>query len=249
MPPYTKNIYALLFATCLAASPAEFEAVSVKPSTSTQHGVWTDGSPGRLRMMSLSLAELVAQAYDVKDYQVAGPGWIKNTRYDVMAKVPDAAAELPGKQRWEQIRAMEQTMLADRFKLAFHGETRDLQAYELVVGKNGARIHELGPNPGDNVMLDWKSQSHFSAKRMPMSQLVEILISLFEGPVLDRTGIKGVFDITLDWAPEKVAAANPEETRPSLAAAVQEQLGLKLEARRSPIEVLVVDHAEPASGN
>jgi uncharacterized protein (TIGR03435 family) len=119
--------------------------------------------------------------------------------------------------------------------------------YGLVVAKTGSKIRELGPNPGDNVVAEVR-QGHLSAKQMPMSQLVEILGSQLDRPVLDRTGIRGVFDVTLDWAPE-----NPQstalETKPSLPVALQEQLGLKLETQKGRVEVLVVDHAEKASEN
>jgi uncharacterized protein (TIGR03435 family) len=142
---------------------------------------------------------------------------------------------------------MGQTMLADRFKLEFHRETRDLTAYELVVGKGGTKLRELGPNPGENVRVQWKHGTEFSAKQMPMSQLVEILTQVSHSPVVDRTGITGIFDITLEWAPESAAVA--DDSRPSLQAAVQEQLGLKLEGKKLPMEVLVVDRAERASEN
>jgi uncharacterized protein (TIGR03435 family) len=149
---------------------------------------------------------------------------------------------------------MTQTLLADRFKLTLHPATTEMSVYRLVIGKAGSKIKELGPNPGDNVFVK-RQPGHLSAEQMPMSQLTGILRGELKRPVLDATGIEGVFDITLDWAPESTATeraanqADAPDSRPSLFTAIEEQLGLKLEAGKSPIEVLVVDHAERASEN
>lgn len=143
---------------------------------------------------------------------------------------------------------MSHALLTDRFKLKLHRDTKDFAVYRLVVGKSGSKINELGPNPGDNVVVD-RRPGHLSAEQMPMSQLANILKRQLGRPVLDMTGIKGVIDVKLDRAPDSRATA-PEDAPdgwPSLFTAVQEQPGLKLEAGKSSIETLVVDHAERAS--
>lgn len=239
------------FAQSTAAAP-EFEVASVKPSQSTKQGVWTDGSPGRIRMLNMSLKDLITFAYKVKDYQVSGPAWIDSDRYDVFATLPSDAAKLPDKERWKQTLAMSRTLLESRFHLTTHRETKEMPVYGLVVDKNGAKIRELGPNPGDNVNIRIIRGS-LSAERMPMSQLISILNGQLDRPVVDLTGIKGVFDIKLEWTPEtndsQTATSGEPERKPSLPVALQEQLGLKLEGRKSPVEILVVDHAEKASEN
>jgi uncharacterized protein (TIGR03435 family) len=239
---------------------SEFEVVSIKLSApGGDHGVWTDG-PSRVRMLGMPLKQLIGFAYDVEGYRVSAQGSIPSEPYDVMAKVPDDAAKLPWESRWRQIHVMTQALLASRFKLTFHRAPTEMSVYSLMIGKGGSKIREVGPNPGDNVVVD-RRPGHLSAQQMPMSQLVEILRGELRRPVLDLTGIKGVFDIKLDWAPEArektppSTAERPEtsadtlDMRPALSTAIEEQLGLKLQAGKSSIEVLVVDHAVRPSEN
>jgi uncharacterized protein (TIGR03435 family) len=227
------------------AAPSEFEVASVKPvKPGGPHGVWTDGSPNQIRMLGMSLKQLIDFGYGVRGYQVTGPDWIDSERYDVIAKVPSDAAALPEEARWVAIHQMTQALLAERFKVTLHRETKPLPVYALVVAKNGPKIRELGPDPGDNVKVN-RSKGHLSAEQMPMSQFVSILASQLDRPVVDQTGIKGVFDVKLDWTPEPTAVND----KPDLFIAVQEQLGLKLEATKSSIEMLVIDHVERPSEN
>jgi uncharacterized protein (TIGR03435 family) len=231
-----------------SASPTpDFEVASVKRAVPGPQGVWTNGSPDRIRMLNMSLKELIAFAYDVKGYQVEGAGWIETEKYDVIAKVSPDEARLPWDKKFALMRLMTRTLLAQRFKLVLRQERKDLPVFGLVTAKTGSKIKELGPNPGDNVLADFR-WGHLSAKQMPMPQLVGILGDQLNQPVLDLTGIRGVFDLTLDWTPE-TPQPGALQTKPSLPEALQEQLGLKLEPRKSPIEVMVVDHAERASEN
>ena len=251
---------AAAFACLAVGQTAEFEVASIRPSSAGgRHGVWTMGSKDRIQMLGMSVKQLMGFAYDLEGYRIVAHGPVVSEPYDVVAKVPDEVAKLDDKERWRRMHVMTQRLLADRFQLAFHRETREISVYRLLPWKSGTKIKELGPNPGDNVVVDRRS-GHLSAKSMPMSQLVTILRSELRQPVLDGTGIEGVFDITLDWAPEsEVSPARAErqpanlgdapDARPSLFTAVEEQLGLKLEAGKSTMEVLVVDHAERASEN
>jgi len=233
----------------------EFEVASIKVSTpGGRHGVYTDGAPNRVLMLDMPLKQLISFAYDVEGYRVTAPAPIPSEHYDVVAKVPDDVARLPYEVRWPQVHLMTQALLADRFKLTFHRGNMEMSVYKLFAAKGGSKLRELGPNPGNNVIID-RRVGHLSAQQMPMSQLVEILRGELKRPVLDATGIKGVFDVRLDWAPDAVdknsVADQPDapDFRPTLAMAIEEQLGLRLEAGKSDIEVLVVDHAERASEN
>jgi uncharacterized protein (TIGR03435 family) len=245
-----------------ASTASEFEVASVRlGQPGGPHGIWTDGSRDRIRILGLNLKELIAEANEIKTYQVSGPAWIDTERYDVLAKIPSDVAALPSKERWMRIRAMERTLLADRFKASLHRETKDFPVYELVVAKKGPKIRELGPSTGDNVVAEI-GKGHLSAKKMSMAQFVDILNHRVDRPVINLTGIDGVFDITLDWAPEQkngdpLRAARQKENgnepdsstelldgKPPLMIAIQEQLGLRLDLRKAPLEVLVVDHAE-----
>jgi uncharacterized protein (TIGR03435 family) len=230
-----------------AASPPAFEVASLKAAIPGPQGVWTNGSPDRIRMLNMSLKELISFAYDVKGYQLPATGWVESEKYDVIAKVSPEIAALPWEKKFALERVMTQALLAERFKLAVHREKKDLPVYGLAPVKSGSKIHQTGPNPGDNVNVDFR-RGHISAKSMPMSQLVEILADQLDRPVLDLTGITGVFDISLDWAPEN-ADPNAIETKPPLPLALEDQLGLKLETRKGAVEVLVIDHAERAAAN
>jgi len=161
--------------TAAQAAPADpqFEVASVKPANPGPRGVWTD-SPIRIRMMNMSLKELVAFAFDLKDYQLAGLAWIDSERFDIFAKTPSEVADLQEAERWRQKLAMIRSLLADRFKLAVHRESKDLPVYALVIAKNGAKIQEIGPDSGYYVKGDIH-RGHIAAQRMPMSQLVDIL--------------------------------------------------------------------------
>jgi uncharacterized protein (TIGR03435 family) len=231
--------------------PAQaFEVASIKPAPPEgRHGVWTYGSVSRIQMLGMNLKSLITFAYDVQGYQVSG---ITDPQiYDVIAKVPPETEKLQGDAWWAAIRARSRAMLADRFRLMLHRESKEISIYRLVVAKSGTRLIETGPNPGDNVVVS-RRPGHLSAQQMPMSQLVDILRGQVGRPVLDQTGIKGVFDIALDWTPDDRPTANHDDapdSQPSLFTAVQEQLGLRLEAGKSPVEVLVIDHAERASEN
>jgi len=235
----------------IPSSPAqkatsEFEVASIKPSLPDgKHGVWTDGAPTRIRMLGMNVKELLTFAYDVEGYRVVAQG-VETTPYDIYAKGPDAMAKLPDNKRWEQFHLMTQALLASRFRVSLHHENREMQVYSLAPAKGGTRIKELGPTQHENVMND-RGAGHLSAQRMPMSQLVSILRGDLRHPVLDETGVAGVFDVSLDWAPEN--STGPADPRPSLAGALEEKLGLKLTAVKRPIDVFVVDHAEKPSEN
>jgi uncharacterized protein (TIGR03435 family) len=189
---------------------------------------------GRLTLTNSSLSDCVKFAWGlVSDAQLAGPDWIrtKAIRFDVVAEV---AADTTR----EQALLMLQTLLAQRLKLAVHHEQRELPYLALVAGKTGPKFREGPPDapPGGTQV-----SGHISSRRMSIPQL-SLLLSRFERQtVLDRTGLKGSFDITLDWTPENNADL---ASGPTIFTAVQEQLGLKLEARKGPVDVLVVDSAE-----
>jgi uncharacterized protein (TIGR03435 family) len=242
----------LALASCLCSAPdtsshPEFQVASVKPAQPGPQGVWTNGSPDGIRMLNMSLRTLVSFAYDTKEYEVQATGWMESDKYDIVAKVSADEAKMAWKKKFALMRQMTQTLLADRFKLVVRREKKDWPVYALVPVKTGTKIHETGPYANENVNAQM-GRGHLSAKDMPMSQLIEILSERFDRPVLDFSGVKGVFDIKLDWAPETQdpTALDP---KPPLPLALEEQLGLKLEPRKAPIDILVIDHAEKVTGN
>jgi uncharacterized protein (TIGR03435 family) len=229
----------------------QFEVASVKPSNSGPQGVWNEGSHERVRMLNMALKLIVAQAYGVKGHDVFGPAWIASESFEIIAKIAPETAKLPDKQRWERIQAMTQALLADRFKLEAHRETREMPVYVLIPAKGGLKLGSIGPPSKDWVRAQ-VGYGSLQAKEMPTAQLLSILGGIVHREVLDESGIKGVFDIKLEWAPDDVPsnpAASVNPVKPSIFTALQEQAGMKLESRKVPMQVVVVDRAERPSGN
>lgn len=188
---------------------------------------------------------LVREAYHVQPYQIVGaPTWFSTDRFDITA----TAAGDPSR---EQMMGMLRALLEDRFHVKVHRETREGKVYALVVAKSGSklkepvssdppgiRVHRLDPPERTSLTYVWVGS------RVPVASLVERLSANLEAAVLDRTGIAGDHDFRLEFAPD-----DPAATGPSIFAATQEQLGLKLDITKGPIETLVIDHAEKPSGN
>lgn len=243
----------ILCAPCIAGAQSaapQFEVASVKPVNSGPIGVWNEGSHERVRMLNMSLKSIVAQAYGIKAHDVFGPAWIASENFEIIAKIAPETAKLPEEQRWKQIQAMTQSLLADRFKLEVHRDTREMPVYALIPAKGGLRLGPIGPPSNDWVRVQ-VGHGTLQAKGMPTAQLLSILGGIVHREVLDATGIQGVFDIKLDWAPDE-AAANATagaSDKPSIFTAMQEEAGLKLESRKVTMQVIVVDRAERPSGN
>ena len=208
-----------------------FEVASIKPNPTGGGHSDTDVDGNLLRMKNVTLKACITWAYGMTDAQVFGPDWLTSERFDIVAKTES------GKPKPEMLAAV----LADRFKLAVHRETKELTVYALVVAKNGPKLKK--GEPGDNNTSS--RRGHLTAQTS-MRGLAVFLAGpnvKLGRPVVDKTGLDGVFDFNLDWTPEGVATADSDAT-PSIFVALQEQLGLKLEAQKSPVEVLIVDHVE-----
>ncbi len=182
------------------------------------------------------MSSCIKWAYQMKDYQISGPAWLSEERYDITAKAADPTGT-------QQLRQMLQTLLANRLQLRIHRETKDLPVYALVVTKSGPKLHKAEPD--SNTYMRGENGS-FAFRGTSMPQFAEDLSTLrqVDRPVLDRTGIPGVFDFNL-----KFGESNDELKRalvagdgPSIFTLIQEQLGLKLEARKGPVEMLVIVH-------
>ncbi len=235
----------LTAAFSMAALGQEFEAVSVKPNKSGPGSSHSSTDQGFYRATNLSLKDLIMSAYDMKGYQVEGPDWIEAERYDVSAKFPpNLPPNLP--QNRDQLLAafdsMMQKMLADRFKLAVHRDQKSFSVYGLIVAKSGIKFKEA-PDTGSRSD---GSNSHYQGSSITMVKLAEFLSRRMDLPVIDMTGLKATYNVTLDWVPESKDKVNDPAipVGVTLPDALQEQLGLKLENRKTPIDILIVDHAE-----
>uniref|UniRef100_Q022I4 Soil-associated protein, TIGR03435 family n=1 Tax=Solibacter usitatus (strain Ellin6076) TaxID=234267 RepID=Q022I4_SOLUE len=221
-----------------------FEVVSVEHSPAVPPGSGVNSSmkldPGRLTCTNVSLKKLILNMYDVKDYQVSGPAWMDTELFDIVATMP---RDTTG----EEVIAMAKTLLADRFHLAIHKETKEVPVYGLVVGKNGMKLKEVEFGRGETSTRPGK----YTAKMTPMTNFTNFLSRQMDRPVIDMTGLKGFYSFELEWTPEESAVPKPLEggaavdsaVGPSLMSALQ-QLGLKLEPRRAPVETLVIDRAD-----
>lgn len=246
------------------SGPPVFEAASVKPAPPGKGNVIQrslGGDAGRINYSNVTLKLLIARAYQVKDFQVTGPDWLDSEGYDVMAIIPDKTPK-------EQVPIMLQKLLADRFKLAVHIEKRELPVYALALGKNGPKLKEAEPPPGALRMMFGPKGMQLQGN-ITLDALTNALSNLMNHPVIDATGLKGAYDVSLEFTPDessmnprmsgKMAAihAGPagdgkspsdglEENSqaPSIFSAVQESLGLKLEGRKAPLDIVIVDHAE-----
>jgi len=234
---------AALFATLLnhaVAAPPAFEAASIKLAAPDEAGPGDiarnmDSSSGHFAMRNVPLRFCLEWAYDLKDYEVSGPDWINNeNRYDIVATAPGASENT--------MRLMLQTLLSDRFQMKSHRETRNLDVYALLPGKGPAKVTE--PTPGEQTSLGGGATGVKFTKQ-PISRLTFMLTRRMDRPVIDMTGLKGFYDFTLDTSGLGFGGNPPQDTSaPSIFTTIQENLGLRLQAQKAPIEILAVDHAE-----
>jgi uncharacterized protein (TIGR03435 family) len=239
----------LIFSICgafgQAADAPAFEVASVKISAAgSGEGRGREivtPSPAGVTMKNVHLKSVVQWAYHLQAIQVSGPGWIDDNRYDIVAK---AAGETPG----ERQRVMMQTLLAQRFKLTFHRETKEMPAYVFTVAKGG---HKLKPSEGEGEMEVKPSGSGKMAaafSHVTLAQLAEFASSPLQGVVVDQTGLKGSYDFTLDMSPfmggGDFRPTGIEDVITMIIQAANEQLGIKIEQKKVPAEILIVDHAE-----
>ena len=241
----------LLAVACAGAQTAAFDVASVKPEVTTQDLYVANlgrVAHGGLTMANVTLSEAVRFAWGINnDAQIAGPDWIKSKgiRYKIDAK---AAPETPR----EQVLRMLQTLLVERFQLQTHIEQREIPHLELMPGKKETKMRPA--ESGSDASRNRNGYGHIVSNGMTMEVLTTILSRFLRQPILDRSGLTGPYVIDLEWAPEPRTPAEAEAADPaagpSIYAAVQEQLGLRLEARKTPQPVIVVDHAEKVpSGN
>ena len=303
------------FALARQPAPPAFEVASVKVSDTNPQPIAGAGGPfravrggcrrpdpGSVNCTSATLKTILVQAYDVKDYQIEGPAWLDSDKFDLKAKIPEGVPA-------QQVPAMLRALLAERFKVIVHKETKSLPAYELTVAKGGPKLKEVDPAevaafnaaqeaarggsagappppasaagragsaagspPLGSLSISVSTSGARTLRgKMTMAQIVNMLSNQLSRPVLDNTALKGTYDIELSYL---AAESDPTQANlralgpPSGAAAggiggsgggapatdldapiatifqaLQESLGLRLDAKKSPIEVVIVDSA------
>jgi uncharacterized protein (TIGR03435 family) len=247
----------------------EFEVVSIKANRSGNPGsIFGPPRGDRVSYTNVTLKTLIRIAYRVQDFLISGgPGWLSSERYDVNAKFENPGITPP------QLQQMLQSMLEKRFTLVVHRETKEMPIYALVKsredGKLGPRLRDSSnqscsspPSSGEGkpgqlpeptcgqIVYDW---GQMKGIRTDLSALSAVLSGIVSRTVVDHTGLNGDFDLNLEWAPDDLTTANgadaaaPAAGVPSISTALQEQLGLKLNSQKGPVEVLVVDKAGKAA--
>ena len=235
-----------------AAGPLSFDVASIKPSLDPPGSVvGIFESKGRLSAKNVTLRRCMRGAYDVPEPQIiGGPTWVVQDRYDIEAKATGPAGG-------NELMLMLQTLLSERFKLVFHREQRPIPGYRLALAKSGLKAQASAP---DSRSAGHSQRGRIEAEGCTMAQLALKLAEALKQPVLDATSIAGRFDLKLEWTPDELLARSPSDgprpggalepaAGPSIFTALQEQLGLKLESSKVPVEVLVIDSAEKPSAN
>ena len=255
-----------------AAAPLTFDAISIHPtnskrpqSTATSRSVaWLyRTTPDGYHVENATVKYLITDAYSVKwDAIVGGPDWIDTIGYDIDAKVTPAADAPPPKLNRAQRRQMIQSMLADRFKLIVHNETKDAPIYELDLAKGGSKLPITTPNDtfakgingldGNPVSSGYPvllGRGRLFGQSVTIASLIDYLKQELKRPIVDKTGLTGKYDLSLQWTPDNTLPDSPLAGGPSIFTAVQEQLGLKLTSTHGPVKTLVIDHVEKPSAN
>jgi uncharacterized protein (TIGR03435 family) len=260
-----------------AAAPPkfEYEVASIKLDVSDHSSGSINYPDDGFTVTNASMKGLIQSAYGVLDFQILGaPDWLGSELYVIDAKMDaatmDALKKLGSEDKSIARRQMLQALLADRLKLTIHRETRELPVYFLVIAKSGSRLQHAKPNdtyangvkglggvmgPGMSTSSTPFSSS-ITAQGIPISTLLPSLARPLGRPVLDKTGLSGNFDFTLKFATSRPGPEDtlngrpwPDSDLPFLFEAIQQQLGLKLESGKGPVEVIVIDHVERPSGN
>lgn len=247
------TIVLLLAISAFAQQPA-FEVASIKPASPEARGMSLNrDAGGGIGGTNLNIRTLIILAYHIQDFQLSGgPPWIRTDRFDIAAKPP---AGSPKSVTWPML----QTLLADRCKLLVHRESRELPIYSLVVAKGGSKLQPLTRQPSQADGSARNSPGTLTATGMTMEDLALSLSGMVRREVTDHTGLTGRFDFKLEYTPDyalssddtgKPAPDAPQiPDRPPLLMALEQQLGLKLEPGKAPVEVIVIDSIEKPTAN
>ena len=250
-----------------ASAPKEFDVASIKPNKSGDGRVMVQMTPGgRWAGTNVPIALLLQRAYDIRESQISGgPSWMRSERFDIEAK-PDTSAG-GGEPSQEDLSLMFQTLLAKRFHLTFHRETKEMPVLVLVTDKNGVKMKESeqakdgggGGGRGNNQIRALRGQIEGQGLTMPV--LATSLSRMLGQMVSDETGLKGMYDFTLTWTPDSPPpgphpSGEPAPPPPAVGGdgptiftAVREQLGLKLDSRKAPVQLFVIDRLERPEEN
>ena len=224
-----------------------WDVVSIKPHKDLDSGGSFYMRPDGLELNNLTIHSLVWGAFDIKseDQIVGWPSWANSDHFDLRAKLSPEDAEiwqkLHGEERDRQWHQLMLQILEGRYAMKAHVEKRDLPVYDLVIAKHGSKLKESPPDTGG---VSNYAPGKISAKSTLITGLIVNLSGIAGRVVIDKTGLTGKYDFDLTWSPN-----NEPDSGPSIFTAVEEQLGLKLESAKAPVDVVVIDHLERPSEN
>jgi len=240
-----------------AAMPADadpvFEVATIKPNASGLPGKKVGISGRQISTTNTSVSYLITYAYGIQARQITGaPAWLESEKYDVTGK-PEGEGQ-PNPSQWK---IMFRKLLADRFQLSFHRDKKELSVYAIVVGKNGPKLTKSEGNPNGAPGLLFRGAS-LPGKNATMADFAGVMErTVLDRPVVDQTGLSGRFDFNLIWTPDETQfggarirpPAGDATAPPDLFTAIQEQMGLKLQAAKAPVDVIVIDRVAKPSEN
>ena len=237
------------------ASP-EFEVATIKPSNPDTQGRGFRVRGREFSTINTTLSSLLTFAYGLHPKQIVGaPAWVDTDKFDITAQ-PDQ----PGRPNDKQWKAMLQKLLTERFQLTFHHDKKELSVYALEAAKSGSKLVKSQGDPNGLPSMFFRGLGNLPAANATMQDFAGLLQSaVLDRPVADQTGLTGRFDFTLNWTPDESQfvgmgikvppPSDKPDAPPGLFTAVQEQLGLKLEATKAPVDVIVIDKVEKPSAN
>jgi uncharacterized protein (TIGR03435 family) len=232
-------VLGLLLPFAVLAQPA-FDVASIRPTrlvSGVEGGNWPKVAvtPAGLTLHNYTLRDCIEWAWSVRSFQIEAPAWIDDERFEIGARAAGPTAT-------DQLRLMLRSLLQERFRLALHRESKDVAVYALVPAKGGVKLREAGD--GESGWSKIGPGLRLSFKRATVAQLAEYLSMLvfIDRPVVDGSALTAAYDFTLDL--REVADRSGDAPAPSVGTLLQEQLGLRLETRKAPMEILVVDRAE-----
>jgi uncharacterized protein (TIGR03435 family) len=265
--------YAWLGSACLPpalaqspTNPLAFEVAAIKPAASNSDGFSIQTIAGEgLRATNVTVKTLITYAYDIRDYQLSGdPGWISQERFDISATTargdtafggadPRTLNDSQRKIYEDRIRERVRTLLAERFGLMIRHVSQDQSVYLLTVAKGGPKMTRVIHEPGTQQGVSGQGRGHMRAYAVTSEATASYLARVTGRVVVDKTGLDGKYDWSLDWVPDALTANEPgagaSPSGPTIFTAVQEQLGLRLESGKAPVDKIVIDRVTRPTEN
>jgi uncharacterized protein (TIGR03435 family) len=222
-------VASLLF-TALATAQPTFEVASIKPNTSGDRSSFSRNAEDSLVLQNWPLREIILKAYNLKDYALTGPDWLASLNFDINAKAGGKVTEI-------ELRQMLQSLLAERFQMKAHPAIKEVPAYVLLPAKGGFKLKQVDDGVFGVDQSRFPGKTRIACRHCSIDNLANVLSGHVDRAIVDQSGIPSAYSFTLEWSPNQDAA----DAGPSIFTALTEQLGLRLEPRKAPVAILVVD--------